>query len=222
MPDKLADLNTNLLNPRKGYGYTNGPFVYWHPYFHFLPNQGWKIHISSYFDNKVSVFNKVKEFCFQNNISFKVLKTDKEFSFFLSKKINRASAGKFITIYPESTNEFKTIIKSLYQLLIDEHGPYVLSDKRYLNCTSLYYRFGGIARTDGLLSSPENKLFLDYREPFYHQPEFVEDPLNENKHSKNENNSKLFANYMNITALHFSNSGGIYVAKNKKKSKSHY
>jgi hypothetical protein len=59
-----------------------------------------------------------------------------------NKTMNRASGGKFITIYPRNKNDFKFYIQNLYQILKPFEGPYILSDRRYKDCKVLYYRFG--------------------------------------------------------------------------------
>ena len=38
-----------------------------------LPRQGWKIHISCYYDNYQDILNIVSDYCFRNKITFKYI-----------------------------------------------------------------------------------------------------------------------------------------------------
>ncbi|GEL13851.1 lanthionine synthetase C-like protein [Lapidilactobacillus concavus DSM 17758] len=195
--------------------YEKNRYCYWDPILPMLPVQGWKIHISCFFDNSTAIFNLVSSYCISNSISFKFIKSENDLTFLLSKSVARADSGKFITIYPQDEDQFIAIIRSLYIQLKNENGPYILSDRRYLDCRVLYYRYGSITRTDGLISSPDGKIMADNRLPFYQTPNFVHDILPENTVTNGK--SKLLEMYSNVSALRFSNYGGTYEAFNNLK-----
>nr|WP_125607638.1 protein kinase family protein [Lapidilactobacillus bayanensis] len=77
----------------------------------------------------------------------------------------------------------------------------------------MYYRYGSITRTDGLISGPNGKVLADNRLPFYQVPNFIHDILPENKTTNVK--SKLLETYLNVSARRFSNYGGTYKAINK-------
>jgi len=127
-----------------------------------------------------------------------------------------------MTIYPFNKVEFTKIVRELYPLLKKYNGPYILSDKRYLDSKVIYYRYGIITSKidNNIMKFPEGEL-EDKRVPFYIQPKYVNDPLEENTPSNLNDSTEniLTTNYKDIEAIHFSNGGGIYKAFNLKKQK---
>lgn len=192
--------------------------TFWDPIIRIFPPHGWKIHISCFHDNFTEILKIVSNYCFNSNISFKFINNIDTLKLILSKNSNREESGKFITIYPFNETEFKKIIRELYPLLKDHHGPYILSDKRYLNSKVIYYRYGIInSTTDEMFFNGD--IYIDQRVPYYNQPSFVEDPLHENTNISNEKISteSRLSEFDNIEAIHFSNSGGIYFAEKDNK-----
>ncbi|WP_449823242.1 class III lanthionine synthetase LanKC N-terminal domain-containing protein [Lapidilactobacillus bayanensis] len=55
--------------------YEKNRYCYWDPLLQILPAQGWKIHISSFFNNSTTIFNLVSSYCVSNLISFKFIKS---------------------------------------------------------------------------------------------------------------------------------------------------
>lgn len=181
-----------------------------------LPKQGWKIHVSATQNNAKDILSKVSNYCLEKNITFKFLKDERILFYSIQKGASRSFSGKFITVYPSNEKEFKNILNDLNQYLKCYNGPYVLTDKRYKDSKVLYYRYGRIrveqseSPNDRLtLESPEGEKYPDNRQPFYELPPFVEEPFPEN--DQNEN-SLLNNRYRVVSAIHMSNSGGVYLA----------
>ncbi|MGR5952739.1 class III lanthionine synthetase LanKC N-terminal domain-containing protein [Bacillus paranthracis] len=72
-----------------------------------LPRQGWKIHISCYYDNYQDILNIVSDYCFRNKITFKYINNTNILFSLLEKSANRFSAGKYITIYPDDEKKLQ-------------------------------------------------------------------------------------------------------------------
>ncbi len=153
-------------------------------YYHFkgstLPEQGWKIHITTLMEDVQSVLNKVARICIENKIEFKHLKDRRSFIEMNSKNANRASSGKFITIYPTSNEVFVELLEML-SLATQEFkkGPYILSDKRW-KTSNVFYRYGGFKRIvneqgQHCIKDEQGNLIEDQRNPFYQVPDFVKD-----------------------------------------------
>ncbi len=189
-----------------------------------LPTQGWKIHISATPSNSIEILTKVSKILVNNKIPFKFLKTFDLFFKQNSKDSNRASSGKFITIYPPNEEIFKKIINELYLELKNYEGPYILSDKRFKDCKVIYYRYGGIlpiAKSDYLgqkkyyIKTPNNLLYEDKRKPYYFLPYFVNDIFDNKKYDLKRNlkqdKNKIILNnrivYTNIILLYILNMG---------------
>ena len=177
------------------------------------PSQGWKIHLSCFFDNFERILDIVGRYCAEKKIAFKYVNKKSLLFELLSKHANRLSSGKFITIYPLNELEFTSCIRDLYILLKNEHGPYILTDKRYLDCKVLYYRYGVIQQNDlidrGYIIDGEGNKVLDVEGPFYTEKKGITDPLSENK--LEESPFYLFEKYTIEKALQHTNGGGIYI-----------
>lgn len=137
-----------------------------------------------------------------------------------SRGWNRAAAGKFITVYPRSEGEFESIIERLYVSLRGFAGPYIFSDRRYKDCKSLFYRYGGITplkslRSDGTaaptLISPEGYKVADARFPYFSPPAWAPDPFPSNEDTAEKLTLKN-GRYAVTDVLSFTNAGGVYVA----------
>lgn len=190
-----------------------------------LPEQGWKIHVTSSLEDSKSVLKKVARLCIDKKIEFKHLKDKDSMIALNSKNANRASSGKFITIYPMNNEIFVELLDMISITLQDfKKGPYILSDKRWKN-SNVFYRYGGfksIINENGeyCIKDNEGNLIEDQRNPFYHVPDFVkdfDDYLNTINIASDEEmtGDKRLELYNIEKVLSFSNAGGVYLATRK-------
>lgn len=81
-------------------------------------------------------------------------------------------AGKFITVYPSSDEEFAFALDELNGLLAGGEGPYILSDKRWRS-GPVYFRYGAFVPPSddapfvSTLIDPEGNEVEDPRRPTY-------------------------------------------------------
>lgn len=196
-----------------------------------LPSQGWKIHITSTVDQAQECLNKVLPYLVKKNISFKFVPSLEELLIKNSKYGDRASSGKFITIYPQNKDIFLELLPELEVLTSSlKKGPYILNDKQWYN-SNVFFRYGAFKKMTTIVNgrrvfaikSPDGKYLPDIRAPFYQVPGFIEEPERIKKMTviQNDNFSKIdtsvFDKYNVESALHFSNAGGVYKAKYKDK-----
>jgi len=189
-----------------------------------LPEQGWKIHVTSLLEDSKIVLEKVARLCIDKKIEFKHLKDKDSMITLNSKNANRASSGKFITIYPMNNEIFIELLEMISITLQDfKKGPYILSDKRWKD-SNVFYRYGAfksIINENGeyCIKDNEGNLIEDQRKPYYHVPDFVkdfDDYLNTiNIASDVEMTGKRLGRYNIEKALSFSNAGGVYLATRK-------
>lgn len=189
----------------------------------YLPSFGWKIHIAPVISESKQVLEIVSKFCFENNLNFKCYLDKKVYSLMNSKSAPRGSSGKFITIYPMNEKDFKDNIKKIYLKLKGYRGPYILTDKRYMDDSIIFYRYGAIIsdpNSDGIdyITGPNNQIFKDDRQPYYKKPSWIADPFDNSDISDDSDNSdnnelKLNNRFLIKSALNFSNIGGTYFAK---------
>src|SRR5215213_2346537 len=193
-----------------------------------LPQEGWKIHISSIVSNAEDILRAVVPVLSKDNVSFKFSLDKRMLSMMNSKGWARQGSGKFITIYPLDEEHFKRLIEEIYQVTKEFDGLYILSDKRYKDSKVVFYRYGGIrpfafldvtGRKVSMLRSPDGRQIPDIRRPFFFVPDWAKDPFAETPAEaaepqvEPEQITLKDGRYIVKYPLGFSNSGGIYVAE---------
>ncbi|SDC78225.1 class III lanthionine synthetase LanKC [Shouchella lonarensis] len=194
-----------------------------------LPDQGWKIHVSSTMNDAEQILKDVREVLIQYKVAFKHIKNKEILLNMNDKSANRGSSGKFIAIYPKDDSEFLFLLDALREKIQSyEKGPYILNDKRWKD-SNVYYRYGGFSsmyndKGELCVKDDQGNLVIDERTPFYQVPEFVKefdehlDSLNDSSNDEGEGDNKLNL-YKIQTSLCFTNSGGIYLAERKTDNK---
>ena len=190
--------------------------------------QGWKIHISATYKNHKDILEKVVKLAVEHQMCFKFATNEENFMYINSKNIARASAGKFIVLYPDE-KEFEMVLEELYIILNKYQGPYILSDRPYKDSEVIYYRYGEIlpikindeyGTVTTKMIDKERKLIVDSRKPFFVLPHGICDCVHiYNQSTDTKKESVLLKKYKIIKALHFSSQGGVYLAEdcNEKK-----
>ncbi|WP_199429674.1 class III lanthionine synthetase LanKC [Qaidamihabitans albus] len=185
-----------------------------------LPGQGWKIHVSAGLDNAERVLCRVHEYCIEQGVAFKHLRTMQILLARNSKYAPREASGKLITIYPAGEDQFTKILADLSVKLEGEPGPYILSDLRY-GGGPLYARYGGFleqwVEVDGArvlaVTKPDGTRVPDRREPTFSVPGWADLPkcLEPHLAARKGGDPAQFP-YRVSGSLHFSNGGGVYRA----------
>lgn len=193
-----------------------------------LAQQGWKIHLSVALGQEQEMLDVVSRYCFTHQLSFKWTRSRRAWLLKNAKYADRVASGKFITIYPEDEAEFVQTVYALAALLKEfAPGPYILSDRRW-QASPVYYRYGAfkemVHEVSGqkrcCLQALDGSWQEDRRCPYYCQPDFVQEPAElarNNFQVKGTDFSRLTA-YQIKGALHFSNGGGIYLARKNGKN----
>ncbi|MEU5399873.1 class III lanthionine synthetase LanKC [Streptomyces sp. NPDC005963] len=187
-----------------------------------LPQQGWKIHISATLDNAESVLRRVLDYCVPRRLPVKFIPSPPLLLLRNAKYADRAGSGKFLTVYPHSEESFPEVCGELMELLDGEPGPYILSD---LRCGDgpVHVRYGAFAPRfcpgpDGRLvpavADPTGTLVPDPRGPSLRIPDWVTPPAFLQPHIEARTTVGMDQMPYEITgALHFSNGGGVYKAR---------
>ena len=92
--------------------------------------------------------------------------------------------GKFITIYPPSTDMAVVIASDLHRLTANFRGPVVPYDNRLRNNSCVYYRYGGFSKSTIMfrgkeveaIARPDGKFVQDRREPRTAVPSWISAP----------------------------------------------
>ncbi|MGW1209305.1 class III lanthionine synthetase LanKC [Streptomyces sp. NPDC002499] len=187
-----------------------------------LPVQGWKIHVSACLDNAESVLDRVWRYCVADGTAFKFVPSRYLLHQRNAKYADRAGSGKFITVYPADEAEFERLVRELSELLAGETGPHILSDLR-IGDGPVHVRYGGFTRrncydAEGELrpavTGPDGVLVPDLRGPVFRLPDWVDPPAFLRPHLDARSAVTVAGMpYTVESALHFSNGGGVYLAR---------
>ncbi|MCM2392762.1 class III lanthionine synthetase LanKC [Streptomyces albipurpureus] len=187
-----------------------------------IPQQGWKIHISATLNNAESILRRVFDYCVARRLPVKFIPSPPLLLLRNAKYADRAGSGKFITVYPHSEESFPEVCGDLMELLDGEEGPYILSD---LRCADgpVHVRYGAFAPRfctgpDGRLvpavADPSGTLVPDPRGPSLRIPEWVTPPAFLAPYLEARTSVGMDDMPYEISgALHFSNGGGVYRAR---------
>ncbi|MFJ9611930.1 class III lanthionine synthetase LanKC [Kitasatospora sp. NPDC101176] len=187
-----------------------------------IPQQGWKIHVSSTPEDAEQVLEEVHRFCLAERVAFKFLRGLPILQVQNSKYAPRGSSGKFCTLYPRDDAELERCLHGLGPLLAGRRGPYILSDLRWED-GPLYLRYGGFAERytrnaagDKVLAleDGEGRLVPDVRGAGFAVPPWAPVPAciaAAVAARAAQQDDEL--PYTVERVLHFSNAGGVYLAR---------
>jgi len=186
-----------------------------------VPDQGFKIHLSTVSRHAQEVLSAAVPICLKARTAFKVLADDFILDHVNSKNGLRTSAGKFVTIYPQDRQSCLELLERLSEATQPFRGPYILSDRPYRDSRAVYYRYGsfrGILKLnlfgekESMIRGRDGELVPDPRAPFFRLPAGVSDLLPAPTSGRGEG-IVLRGRYSISNSLRFSNSGGIYRAE---------
>lgn len=153
-----------------------------------MRRQGFKIHISSVVTDAMEVASLTMRFLKSHEVSFKIVCNLKVLSIINDAHYPVPGANKFITIYPESDEQFKMLVRELFELLRSYSGPRIHSDFQCAGDSLVHYRYGafqGITKFDKekgktiyCLVDDKGELVEDKRLPYFYTPHWVELPFN--------------------------------------------
>lgn len=189
-----------------------------------VPQQGWKIHVSACLEEAEQVLAVAYGHCIARRVAFKFVRSRQLLLLANAKYADRASSGKFVTIYPADENELERLVSELGSALAGHAGPYVLNDLR-VGDGPLYVRYGGFAERWCIgpggeqvlaIEDATGRLVPDRRAPTFQPPPWVDIPAFLSPHLQARNGATVEdLPYRIEEALHFSNGGGIYAASDR-------
>jgi tRNA A-37 threonylcarbamoyl transferase component Bud32 len=185
-------------------------------------SQGWKIHISATVLSACEIFRLVAPYLTKRKVLFKATKSLAELS-----KLNAgifygfSQVGKFITIYPNSTESAIVMARELHALTASQAAPIVPYDNRLHGNSCVYYRYGGFSKRDVIFRKnkvpavlrSDGKLVRDLRKPGTAVPPWLTDPFQAMPcRATREALTPLETDYSNYEALVQRGKGGVYLA----------
>ncbi|MFD9905912.1 class IV lanthionine synthetase LanL [Streptomyces sp. NPDC059063] len=218
------------LAPRHGWRHDVGDmWCYVTPPGSHLRTQGWKIHLSATPRSAVDVLTAATRVLFQQAAAFKFAHGTRQLRSLLSIRMDRGSGGKFITVYPDSDEQFVELLGLLDEATRGLDGPAILSDRRYRDGGLVHYRYGGFSGSqqvldvDGsyvpMLVAPDGGWERDQRNGWFSPPSWALLPAGvpspaADRAAESGDRSKVLLNdrFMVYEAIRHSNRGGVYRA----------
>jgi hypothetical protein len=200
-------------------GAESGIWTQWHlPGRTDLIGDGWKVHVSARPDRVQQVLDKASAVCFRHEVSFKHLSNELFFGWTHQKLAYRPQSGKFIAAYPADVETARELMEALREALAGEWGPYILTDRRYKDSSTVYYRYGAFVRrfrprADGLPEAltrdQAGRLVLDRRDPSFRPPDEVVDPFTGSRSGTAGGGADLDG-FAIESSIRFTTAGGTY------------
>lgn len=189
-----------------------------------LPDQGWKLHISSGLADAEEVLTRALQVLLEYNASFKVARSIEALARLNSGGGGLSQIGKFITVYPRNEQHAVELARELDRATQGLRGPAVASDRQFAKGSLLYYRYGSfgarsIQTSNGTsapaIQTPEGALIPDWPTLVYDAPEWVADPFEAAGLylGRNEQpvSATLSGRYVLVALLHISSRGAVYL-----------
>ncbi|MFE5536262.1 class IV lanthionine synthetase LanL [Streptomyces sp. NPDC056519] len=148
--------------------------------------QGWKLHVSATSASAPTVLAKALDVLLRDQSAFKFTRYLSKVSALNSRATPRGSAGKFITVYPNSDADAVRMASELHRATRGLAGPRILSDHPYTADSLVHYRYGAfVARQrlaeDGLMvwyiEDPDGNPVEDERTGRYAPPPWAANPF---------------------------------------------
>ncbi|MCA1843853.1 MAG: phosphotransferase, partial [Actinobacteria bacterium] len=163
-----------------------GPWAHATPVGAQSPEQGWKLHISATEASAADVLAATVPVLAAEGVPFKFAAGLKIVRLLNSPNADRASGGKFVTIYPADDAQAVRLAEACHRATEGMVGPVILSDRAYRPGSLVYYRYGGFSPSpaidpDGLvvhlIKGPDGAPLPDQRTATYRAPSWLADPF---------------------------------------------
>ncbi len=160
---------------------SDGSWSYSRPLREDDPAQGWKLHLSATVLSAAEVFARAEPILRKHDVLFKV-----PCRLELLKSLNSGLAdfsqiGKFLTVFPRSTDEALELARDLHRATRGLSGPLIPFDARYRKESLVFYRYGAfrpwVDGTAGFIHPPRGRRYRDKRAPKRAIPPWLEDPF---------------------------------------------
>jgi serine/threonine protein kinase len=190
------------------------------------PAQGWKLHVSATMLSAPLTLARVAAVLVKHGCAFKFVARLGDLWALLAPHADRASAGKFVTVYPDTDDEAVRLAALLHEVTFGLPGPRILSDQPYRPGSVLHYRYGAFAgyptlAADGFyerrLRTPAGTFVADQRLPWFSTPPFAVSPFPADPPATGKADAVTIGDRFIVRkAVHHANRGGVYVAEDQR------
>src|SRR5256714_6118597 len=123
-----------------------GPWALATPVGAHSPEQGWKLHVSATEASAADVLAATLPVLVAEMVPFKFAAGQRIVRLLNSTHADRASGGKFLTIYPADDAQAVRLAEACHRATEGLAGPVILSDRAYRPGSLVHYRYGGFSR----------------------------------------------------------------------------
>ena len=188
------------------------------------PDQGWKLHITGTVLTANEILSSVGPLLCRRGVLFKAPTTLLDLVSINAGVYSEFSqVGKFLTVYPRSSEEAVLLAAKLDQLVSPLRGPTIPFDVQLHTNSSIYYRYGSFKSSKtkhrngpqpAAVRNDKGRLVADRREPGYAVPKWLDDPFIALRRAKNRAAvpSPLGKAILAYEALSQRGKGGVYRA----------
>jgi hypothetical protein len=188
---------------------------------------GWKLHVSATPLSAPLVLARSAEVLVQHGCPFKFATDVARVAELVGIWFARGSAGKFITAYPHSDEQFRRLADELHRATAGLAGPRILSDKQFAENSLVHYRYGAFSddavfTDDGVYESrlvgPDGSVVLDERKAWFTPPPWAPVPFPEQSAAATvaPESPVLGGRFRVRTVIRHANRGGIYRATDER------
>ncbi|GAA0597753.1 class IV lanthionine synthetase LanL [Streptomyces crystallinus] len=189
--------------------------------------QGWKLHVSATPLSAPVTLARSAEVLVAHRAAFKFAGSPARVAALVSGRYERGGGGKFLTVYPADDDQFRLLAEELHLATAGLPGPAVLSDRRYLPGSQVYYRYGvfsaaPVLTPDGCfaarLTDPDGQPVADERNAWFSPPSWAGDPFPDRPAAPARSKATakpvlLNDRYLVRGAIQHSNKGGVFRAE---------
>jgi hypothetical protein len=180
------------------------------------PAQGWKLHVSATILSAAEVFARAQPILRRSDAFFKVPCRLDLLRSLNSGLVDFSQIGKFLTVYPRSTDEALELARDLHRATRGLPGPRIPFDARYRNESLVYYRYGAfrpsVDGTSGFIHPPRGKRYRDKRAPNRAIPRWLEDPFQKSRARNSKMPGLFLRDALVFKAKAQRGKGGVYEA----------
>lgn len=185
--------------------------------------QGWKLHVSATPLSALLVLSRCARVLVDLGYAFKFAPNLARLADLLARDADRASAGKFVTVYPHRDADLVELADVLHRVTFGLPGPQILSDRQYKQASLVHLRYGAHVEDPTLtdegelrthLVAPDGTFVPDRREAWFTMPDWVDYPIPSAATEDDDADADLrFAGRYRVhTAIQHANKGGVYQA----------
>lgn len=194
---------------------SDGDWSYSRPIRRDDPAQGWKLHVTATILSAAKVFERAEPILRKSDALFKVPCRLELLKSLNSGLTDFSQIGKFLTVYPRSTDEAVKLARELHRATRGLSGPRIPFDVRYRKESLVYYRYGAFRRsvdgTPGFIHS-KGRRYRDKRAPGRAVPRWLEDPFQRPPANNSKKRGLLLRDLLVFQAKAQRGKGGVYEA----------